>query len=457
MAAGPGDRNSGPAAGARFFCTAGRGLEPFLMREVRVRLQAVQVEYVSGKVFFTTCSDLNMLKKLKSAERLFLLIKKQFPFNVSSVNKGKIYNEMQRLINDDPESWLNTISIWKNLLELDAKKKRLSQRDANLLKRKMGENDTIITKKLKAEQMQKTQENRECQLEKQVEEETLAQGDFLTSREKFQLEEHQNEAAEAAGTPSQNDLTFRVSCRCSGAVAKTFSAQEVGRIIGIALMKQFGWKADLRDPDVEAGALVLDPMCGLGTILLEAAKEWPDAHYVGADVSDAQLQGARDNLKAAGLEDKIALLKVSVVELPLPSESVDVIISDIPFGKKFKLGKDIKSILREMERVLHAGGTAVLLLSEAHCRGLTDGEESSVPSNSDGRRTDEPGAQKCLTPEGKTGTSETVPPSLEASNQERLPKMPPFGSLVPVECYKVSLGKTDAFIHKYKKSYSSGL
>ncbi|XP_036922435.1 THUMP domain-containing protein 2 isoform X3 [Sturnira hondurensis] len=325
MAAGPGDPDSGPAAGARFFCTAGRGLEAFLMREVRVRLQATQVEYVSGKVFFTTCSDLNMLKKLKSAERLFLLIKKQFPFNVSSVNKGKIYNEMQRLINDDPESWLNAISIWKNLLELDAKKKSLSQRDANLLKRKMGENDTIITKRVKAEQTQKTQENRECQLEKQIEEETPAQGELLTNGEKFQPEEHRTEAAKAAGTPSQKDWTFRVSCRCSGAVAKTFSAQEVGRIIGIALMRQFGWKADLRDPNVEifihlndiysvvgipvfrtplasrayirtaglrstiawamasiaeikAGALVLDPMCGLGTILLEAAKEWPNCH-----------------------------------------------------------------------------------------------------------------------------------------------------------------------------------
>lgn len=46
--------------------------------------QSQKVEYILGKVFFTTCSDLNMLKKLKSAERLFLLIKKQFPFNVPS-------------------------------------------------------------------------------------------------------------------------------------------------------------------------------------------------------------------------------------------------------------------------------------------------------------------------------------------------------------------------------------
>lgn len=132
---------------------------------------------------------------------------------------------MQRFISDDPESWLNAISIWKNLHELDTKKKKLSQGDANPLKRKMGENDSIIAKKLKAEQMQETQENRECQLEKQIEEETLERGDFLTEREKCQEEELQNDVAKTGGTHNQNDLTFRVSCRCGGAIAKTLSAQ----------------------------------------------------------------------------------------------------------------------------------------------------------------------------------------------------------------------------------------
>uniref|UniRef100_A0A673SW12 THUMP domain containing 2 n=1 Tax=Suricata suricatta TaxID=37032 RepID=A0A673SW12_SURSU len=481
MAAVPTDSGSRPAAGARFFCTAGRGLEPFLMREVRARLAATQVEYISGKVFFTTCSDLNMLKKLKSAERLFLLIKKQFPLNVSSVSKGKILNEIERLINGDPESWLNTVSTWKNLLELDAKEDKLFQRAANLPKRKGEEND-INAKKLKTEQLQELQENRECQPEKQIEEETQEQGDFLTKREKSQ-EAFQNNVVKAPDAQNQNKLTFRVSCRCSGVIAKAFTAQEVGRVTGIALMKQFGWKADLRNPnleiflhlndiysvvgipvfrvplasrvyirtaglrstvawamatlaDIQAGAFVLDPMCGLGTVLLEAAKEWPDVYYVGADVSGSQL-----------------------LDLPLPSESVDVIISDIPFGKKFKLEKDIKSILQEMERVLHVGGTIVLLLSEEHHRRLKDGEQRSSPLNSKGSRTDEPepGVKKCLNPGEKTGMSETVPSSFQSSNQECLDRMPPFGSLVPVERHKVSLGRTDAFICKYRKLHSSGL
>ncbi|XP_002709794.2 THUMP domain-containing protein 2 isoform X1 [Oryctolagus cuniculus] len=503
MSAAPGEPGLGPPVGARFFCTAGRGLEPFLMREVQARLAATQVEYISGKVFFSTSSDLNMLKKLKSAERLFLLIKKQLPFTVSSVSKGKIFSEIQRLINDDPGNWLNVISIWKNLLELNTENEKLPQRDTNPLKRKVGENETVVAKKSKTEQTQKIEENRECQVGKQREEETLEQREPVATREELPEAASENDVGEAVETHPQGHLTFRVSCRCSGTVGKAVTAQEVGRVIGIALMRQFGWKADLRDPNLEvfihlndiysvvgipvlrvplasrayiktaglrstiawamaslaeikAGAFVLDPMCGLGTILLEAAKEWPDVFYVGADASDSQLLGACDNVKAAGLEDKIELLQLSVLELPLPSESVDIIISDIPFGKKFKLAKDIKRILQEMERVLHAGGTIVLLLSENHYRCLNDREESSLPVNSKGSHTDEPGPEKCSNPEESIDAPETASSSQGASNQEYFRKMSPFGSLVPEECYKVSLGKTEAFMCKYRKAHSSG-
>lgn len=42
--AAPREAEAGPGpAGARFFCTAGRGLEPFLLREVRERLAATRV------------------------------------------------------------------------------------------------------------------------------------------------------------------------------------------------------------------------------------------------------------------------------------------------------------------------------------------------------------------------------------------------------------------------------
>ncbi|XP_040851352.1 THUMP domain-containing protein 2-like isoform X2 [Ochotona curzoniae] len=471
------------------------------MREVQARLAATQVEYISGKVFFTTSASLNMLKTLKSAERLFLLITKQLPFTVSSTRKGKILSEIQRLINDDPGNWLNIISIWKDLLELNIENEKLSQRDANPLKRKVGEKGTIVAKKPKMEQTEEVKENTECQLEKQREE--TQQRESVTVREELPEAGSQDQGENAAETRHQSGLTFRVSCRCSGTIGKAVTAQEVGRVIGVALMRQFGWKADLRNPDLEvfihlndiysvvgipvlrvplasrayiktaglrstiawamaslaeikAGVFVLDPMCGLGTILLEAAKEWPGGFYVGADVSDSQLLGAYDNLKAAGLEDKIELLKLSVLDLPLPSESIDVIISDIPFGKKFKLAKDIKRILQEMERVLRAGGTIVLLLGENHYRRLTSQAESGLPPDAKGSHMDGPGTGRCLKPEDKMDSPGTVASSFNTSNQEYLDQMSPFGSLVPTECYKVSLGKTDAFLCKYKKAYPYG-
>ncbi|XP_019326429.1 PREDICTED: THUMP domain-containing protein 2 [Aptenodytes forsteri] len=78
--------------------------------------------------------------------------------------------------------------------------------------------------------------------------------------------------------------------------------------------------------EISAGAFVLDPMCGLGTILLEAAKEWPEACYWGADISDSQLEGAAVNIRTAGLMDKIELLRASVkgVSVGFPSETFEV-------------------------------------------------------------------------------------------------------------------------------------
>ncbi|XP_036608214.1 THUMP domain-containing protein 2 isoform X2 [Trichosurus vulpecula] len=415
----------------------------------------------------------------------------------------KICNELQRLVTGDPMCWVRAISIWRSLLELE--EKPLPEVSIPS-KRKTGENENIITKKLKIEQTLAIPGDTECQLEKQKNDKIEERKDLTPENENFQEQSENHGKKEIEHY--QGKFTFRVSCRCSGTIAKAFTTEEVGRIIGIALIKQLGWKADLRNPSIEifihlndvysvvgipvfrlplasrayikvaglrstiawtmaslaeisvrknVGAVVLDPMCGLGTILLEAAKEWPNAYYLGADVSDSQLLGAYDNLKSAGLVDRIELLKFSVTELPLLSESVDVIISDVPFGKKFKLGKDIKSILHEMERVLCVGGTTVLLLSEDLHRNLQDLKESNIIWNSSKDNTNEFKIVKYVNAEEKHGIEENVSSLFQDHRQDCLDKRPLFGTLVQMECHKVSLGRTEAFISKYKKIHASGL
>ncbi|NXR18973.1 THUM2 protein, partial [Cinclus mexicanus] len=464
------------------------------------RLFSPEVDCVSGKVFFRAAAGLGELRKLRSGERLFLLLKKHSPLPVSG-NRGKMLQEIKSLVIEEPKYWLEVISVWRKLHRHEGRTGDVSQENASGLKRKSQEETNTASKRQRTEQVRAIV-SEECQVEV---------GETCVAPERMSSQECWIESKTSSEFPSKGSgenpaaseklcFSFRVSCRCSGAIAKILTSQEIGRAIGKALVRQCGWRAGLRDPDLEifvhlndiysvvgvplfrlplanreyiktaglrstvawamaslaeisAGALVLDPMCGLGTILLEAAKEWPEACYWGADISNSQLEGADENIRTAGLMDKIDLLKASVKALPLPSESFDSVISDIPFGKKFKTMNDaqlLPDILQEMERVLRVGGTLVLLLSqELHRRadGLTkcaggDPAEASADGDS--------GAAPAPAPSVNGNSSS----SAQEGGEPVLSRH--FRSLVPEGVYAISLGKTDAFIHKYRKVSDAG-
>ncbi|RLV88672.1 hypothetical protein DV515_00015408 [Chloebia gouldiae] len=494
------------AARGRFFCTAGRGLEPFLAREVRARLGATEgspraagrvrrvfspeVDCVSGKVFFRAAAGPEELRQLRSGERLFLLLKKHGPLPVSG-SRGKMLHEIKSLVIEDPKYWLDIISVWRKLHGHKGKIDDGSQENTLALKRKSEEETNTASKRQKTEQVRAIV-SEECQVGAG---ETCESSDRM-SRQECWIESRTSSEFSSRGSgedPAANEeLSFRVSCRCSGEIARILTSQEVGRAIGTALVKQCGWHADLRDPDLEifvhlndihsvvgiplfrlplanreyirtaglrstvawamaslaeirAGALVLDPMCGLGTILLEAAKEWPEAYYWGADISDSQLEGADGNIRTAGFMDKIELLKASVKALPLPSESFDSVISDIPFGKKFKTTSDaqlLPDILQEMERVLRVGGTLVLLLSQELNRRVDGLTRCAGGASADG----DSGAAPSV-----DGNSSSL---AQGGGDPIICRH--FGSLLPEGVYAISLGKTDAFIHKYRKVSAAG-
>ncbi|NXJ96326.1 THUM2 protein, partial [Corythaixoides concolor] len=488
MAAAPG--------GGRYFCTAGRGLEPFLAREVRARLGATEVDCVSGKVFFSTEAEPSELRKLKSGERLFLLLKKHTPLAVSR-NKGKMLHEIKSLVIEEPKHWPNIVSIWRNLHGCEGKKDDVSQENRMPLKRKSEEEINIATKRQKTEQLREAVRE-ECQAEageRCVVPEGKGDQECETESE-TSLEDPSKRSGEKPIANEKLSFSFRVSCRCSGAIAKILTSQEIGRAVGIALMKQFGWQADLRDPDLEifihlndihsvvgiplfrlplanreyiktaglrstiawamaslaeisAGAFVLDPMCGLGTILLEAAKEWPEACYWGADISDSQLEGADVNIRTAGLMDKIELLKASVkgMSVGFPSETC------LKFFLVLGQAGHLTFIFPSIARVLRVGGTMVLLLSQdlRKCMdGITKCVENDSPNGiSDGAS--ETTSAKALNVDGNSSSLvKGVEESFLSSRQTR------FGSLVPDGIHGVSLGKTDAFIYKYRKISAAG-
>jgi len=103
---------------------------------------------------------------------------------------------------------------------------------------------------------------------------------------------------------------------------------------------------------LEEGEVVLDLGSGGGIdVLLSAKRVGPRGKAYGLDMTDEMLELARRNAEEAGAEN-VEFLKGEIESIPLPDESVDVIISNCVIN----LSGDKQRVLREAFRVLKPGG-----------------------------------------------------------------------------------------------------
>jgi 23S rRNA G2445 N2-methylase RlmL len=111
---------------------------------------------------------------------------------------------------------------------------------------------------------------------------------------------------------------------------------------------------------------VYDPFCGAGTLLVEAAALDRRLRLVGSDISAKALAAAGVN--RAALFPGAALLRADATAMPLRTESVDRVVSNIPFGKRVgSHGSNIglyPAFLGELGRVLRLDGRAVVLTDD---------------------------------------------------------------------------------------------
>jgi ubiquinone/menaquinone biosynthesis C-methylase UbiE len=103
---------------------------------------------------------------------------------------------------------------------------------------------------------------------------------------------------------------------------------------------------------LKPGEIVLDLGCGGGIdVLLSARAVGPTGKVYGLDMTDDMLVLARANQRAAGL-NTVEFLKGEIENIPLPANSVDVIISNCVVN--LSISKD--RVLQEAFRVLKPGG-----------------------------------------------------------------------------------------------------
>jgi arsenite methyltransferase len=103
---------------------------------------------------------------------------------------------------------------------------------------------------------------------------------------------------------------------------------------------------------LKPGETVLDLGSGGGIdVLLSAKRVGPSGKAYGLDMTDEMLALARENQRKAGVEN-VEFLKGEMEKIPLPDDSVDVIISNCVIN----LSADKDQVLREAFRVLKPGG-----------------------------------------------------------------------------------------------------
>lgn len=208
-----------------------------------------------------------------------------------------------------------------------------------------------------------------------------------------------------AGPESESEprpsLTFRVTCTRGGR-KHCFTSPDAAAHLGAGLVERYGWKVQMKNADLEVllavsgddvsiglslnkeskfkrnithfgpttlrstiaygllrmasikpGDVVVDPLCGGGSISIEGGLEWSNTYHLAGDLHDLapprvlanlrDLQEARRGVSTATTvatatarapPPLVDVLQWDAGNLPLKTASVDVIVTDLPFGKK---------------------------------------------------------------------------------------------------------------------------
>ncbi|MGH7583788.1 MAG: arsenite methyltransferase [Gemmatimonadales bacterium] len=143
------------------------------------------------------------------------------------------------------------------------------------------------------------------------------------------------------------------SCGCDDPItANLYSSQDTSGLPTDAVLASLGCGNPTALAELRAGEVVLDLGSGGGIdVLLSAQRVGPTGKAYGLDMTDEMLALARKNQAQAGVTN-VEFLKGDIEHIPLPDDSIDVIISNCVIN----LSGDKAKVIAEAFRVLKPGG-----------------------------------------------------------------------------------------------------
>ncbi|XP_031143599.1 THUMP domain-containing protein 3 [Sander lucioperca] len=404
------DKITGDIITVTIGATVPTGFEHTAAEEVNEKIGVdARISKDRGRIYFPITTDkLYQVHLLRSVDNLFVVVEEYDHYQFKE-SKEETLMEMQQLASKLP--WTNALEVWK--LNGALKKKKGYRKGGNGTKVKPNSEATDAA-------IADTEQQEPPQAASAAESPTKAESTADTETSTQDSEET---------APEAKPIKFRVTCNRAGD-KHSFSSNEAARDFGGAVQEYFLWKADMTKFDIEvllnihneevvigialteeslhrrnishfgpttlrstlcygmlrlckpqASDVILDPMCGTGAIPLEGAIEFNSSFYVAGDNNDMAVNRTVNNIchiqKRRAIKGSASGLPIDTVRwdlcnLPIRTGSVDIIITDMPFGKRMgsrKKNWDLyPSCLREMARVCTPGsGKAVLLTQDKKC------------------------------------------------------------------------------------------
>ncbi|XP_015243832.1 PREDICTED: THUMP domain-containing protein 3 isoform X2 [Cyprinodon variegatus] len=405
------DTSTGAIITITIGATVPTGFEHTAAEEVKEKIGSdARISKDRGRIYFPITTDkLFQVHLLCSVDNLFVVVA-EFDCYQFKESKEETLKELQELASTLP--WTNALEVWR--LNRTLKKKKGHRKVGNTTRAKSKAAPSDVAASAEAAPHKLPQETSLADSDTK----SVVTPDSETCQQ--DLEETANDA---------KVIKFRVTCNRAGD-KHSFSSNEAARDFGGAVQEFFQWKADMTKFDIEVllnihneevvigialteeslhrrnishfgpttlrstlcygmlrlckpqeSDIILDPMCGTGAIPLEGAIEFGESFYIAGDNNDMAVSRTVNNIchiqKRRAEKGSPSGLPIDTVQwdlsnLPVRTSSVDIIVTDMPFGKRMgsrKKNWDLyPSCLREMARVCRPGsGKAVILTQDKKC------------------------------------------------------------------------------------------